>query len=530
MIIAAARRITRFTPMWALAALVALAITAVLDPGEALARVGGGDSYGGGGGRSSGGGGGGDGAIIWLLFELMRFLLILTIEHPAIGIPLDIIFVIVVIVVLRRRARMQGGGGARPGTAGGRVSHGAARSPAIRRSAAIAAALGRLRDEDANFSRPLLLDFVQLLYTRSHELRGSGRLGELAPYLSTRVRQQLAALPGQGRLAGVEHVVIGASRVIEVGGWNGQHRSLVVEFEANYTEQRGEGATVSGQTLYTHERWTFRRREGVLSKGPEAMTELRCPSCGAAAELAPDGTCPYCRNVVDRGDFHWTVIGVQVLQRRPRERHELHSGGGAEVGTDLPSVIQPDLGGALRALQMRDPSFDLGGVKRLVGDVFVELQRAWTQMTWDKARALETDHLYTTHRFWMDRFKAAGQRNVLDAIEVRRIELVKVEQDAFYDALTVRIRASMIDYTVDGDGKVLAGSKNRPRVFSEYWTMIRRAGHTPDEPQSAASCPSCGAPVKVDQAGVCAHCGTKVVTGEFGWVLSSIEQDEVYGG
>src|SRR5260370_23143182 len=56
---------------------------------EALARVGGGGSYGGGGGRG-GGGGGGAGAIIYLL---VRFLLWLTIEHPVIGIPVDVIVI-----------------------------------------------------------------------------------------------------------------------------------------------------------------------------------------------------------------------------------------------------------------------------------------------------------------------------------------------------------------------------------------------------------------------------------------------------
>src|SRR5207249_5449229 len=59
---------------------------------EAFARVGGGGSYGGGG--SHGGGGGGAGAIVYLL---VRFLLWLTIEHPVIGIPVDIIVIAAVI-------------------------------------------------------------------------------------------------------------------------------------------------------------------------------------------------------------------------------------------------------------------------------------------------------------------------------------------------------------------------------------------------------------------------------------------------
>ena len=43
------------------------------------------------------------------------------------------------------------------------------------------------------------------------------------------------------------------------------------------------------------------------------------------------------------------------------------------------------------------------------------------------------------------------------------------------------------------------------------------------------SCPSCGAPLdKINQAGQCEYCETVVTLGDFDWVLTNIEQDEVY--
>ena len=38
------------------------------------------------------------------------------------------------------------------------------------------------------------------------------------------------------------------------------------------------------------------------------------------------------------------------------------------------------------------------------------------------------------------------------------------------------------------------------------------------------------APVKIDMAGACEHCHAKVTSGRFDWVLSRIEQDDVYQG
>src|SRR5947208_16097952 len=66
---------------------------------EALARVGGGQSYGGGSrGGSGGSGGGGGGFIIWLIFRLI----LLTVEYPAIGIPLDIIVIGLIIYIYKK--------------------------------------------------------------------------------------------------------------------------------------------------------------------------------------------------------------------------------------------------------------------------------------------------------------------------------------------------------------------------------------------------------------------------------------------
>lgn len=75
---------------------------------DTFARVGGGQSYGGG---SGGGGGDGDGgAIIWLVFQLIRFLLYLTIEYPAIGIPVDIVVVAGVVLYFVRRPKKTAAG------------------------------------------------------------------------------------------------------------------------------------------------------------------------------------------------------------------------------------------------------------------------------------------------------------------------------------------------------------------------------------------------------------------------------------
>src|SRR5882672_11831014 len=68
--------------------------------GDVLARVGGGQSYGGSGSGGHGGSGGGDGGAI---IGVVRILVWLTVEYPAVGVPVDIVVVVFVVYRFAKR-------------------------------------------------------------------------------------------------------------------------------------------------------------------------------------------------------------------------------------------------------------------------------------------------------------------------------------------------------------------------------------------------------------------------------------------
>jgi predicted lipid-binding transport protein (Tim44 family) len=179
---------------------------------------------------------------------------------------------------------------------------------------------------------------------------------------------------------------------------------------------------------------------------------------------------------------------------------------------------------------MRYPGENLQHVVDRAKEVFETLQQAWTSGNWEQARAFETDRLFQVHTFWMESFKRKKLRNVIEQVKVLRITIAKLGRDAYYELATLRIKASMLDYTQDAEGKVVAGSDKKPRTFSEYWTFIRRAGFEPGKELSSSSCPSCGAPTKVSMHGRCDYCDANLSSGDFDWTLAKIEQDEVYVG
>ncbi len=59
--------------------------------------------------------------------------------------------------------------------------------------------------------------------------------------------------------------------------------------------------------------------------------------------------------------------------------------------------------------------------------------------------------------------------------------------------------------------------------------MSCRIGFDSSKSTDPDRCPSCAASLAISQAGTCDHCGSLVTSGDFDWILSSIEQDEVYG-
>lgn len=478
-----------------------LTLACLLLPVIAVARVGGGQSFSGG---HDGGGGGGD---IGFILQLLWWLLELCIDYPAIGIPLVILIIVWIWWASKNSDKPKPYSSAAP----------VAEAPST-----VPSSLARLVKYDPNFSEISFNDFIYALYGKVHEARGRGDLLDYTSYAAESALKNLGPVPPE--IKDVTGVIVGAASIDDVTDPDvADTVTIEVTFEANYTEVAADGAE---NAYYVVEYWSFERRRDVLSPKPDQITALHCPKCGGGLEKTDDGRCKYCGVKIVGGDFAWYVTDIDVDKKE--SRGPLLTSDVPEEGTDLPTVYQRDYKLALISFGTKNPDFSKERTENRFKTIFLELQKAWSTLNWEVARPYETDCIFQMHRYWIEAYKAQNLRNVLDQIEIGSIEPVKVQSDTFYDAITVRIFASMLDYTVDSAGKVVCGSNSKPRSFSEYWTFIRGRG-AKENANDPKTCPNCGAPLSVSMAGVCSHCGGKITTGEFDWVLSKIEQDESYG-
>lgn len=381
----------------------------------------------------------------------------------------------------------------------------------------------RLRALDDRFSRVVFLDLVTELFHRVQRARASGDLEPLAPYLGP-----YSGLPENqwDRPEAVEDVVVGGIRIEGVVAGVLTDRITLV-LRANLVEVQHE----ERQQLFVEEEWQLERPAGQLSPTPGVARALGCPACGATVALRADGRCTHCEQAVAAGAFSWCLHSRRVRTREPIPPPGSVAAGAEEVGTARPTVYASDLEAGLRRLGDLDPGFSFEAFQAFARASFLALQEAWGTADLDRLRGLETDSLFATHRFWLERYRQAGIRNRLLEPEVEAVGLSRVEVDAFYQSLTVRMRAAGTDVFLDAAGERLGGGPAHRRTFSEYWTFLRTGGARGAHAGDVARCPACGAPRdRIGARGVCGYCEARIVGGEHDWILSRIEQDEEVDG
>ncbi len=488
--------------------LVALAALVLMIASAAFGRPGGGHSYSGG-SRSSGssgsGGGGGDGGV---LFEILIYLCI---EHPSVGIPLLLIVVVIALV----KAAVQRGMKSWSTT-----STDVSRVETVERAAsAPRKELEQLRSVDPEFSLVLFEDFVYMMYATVQRARALGTQ-PLVAYLEPSLA---AALPDPS-LADVQGIVIGALRYLGFSGLGSGTIQVELEIEANFVELLRSGEQ---RRFYVVDRLVLSRSHTAKSRPFARASKLDCPNCGAPLENMRGTECSYCRQQVGFGRFDWMIAALSNQSREPRG--PLLTSDVAETGTDLPTIADSSAPQRFQELQQRDPSLTWQTLTTRMAHVFGQLQVAWSGRDPLKIRPYVSDNLFQTMLYWIDLYVASRCRNVTENARIMRIDLVSVTSDKHYDAVTVRLFATSIDYTISDDGKLLSGHRSRPRTYSEYWTWIRgTARRGPSRGDTA--CPNCGAELRIGMAGTCEYCRIKVTAGEFDWVLSRIEQDDSYTG
>lgn len=140
-----------------------------------------------------------------------------------------------------------------------------------------------------------------------------------------------------------------------------------------------------------------------------------------------------------------------------------------------PRVVD-DLERGLGHVRQMDPGFDAAGLAADAADMFRAVQAAMTRGDLAPIRGRLAPDMLASLESQRAALVQDRRTNRVDRIQIERAEVTEAWQERGQDFVTVLLAGSLIDYTLDAGGAVVAGSRTSPERFEEFWTFTRPVG------------------------------------------------------
>ncbi len=217
------------------------------------------------------------------------------------------------------------------------------------------------------------------------------------------------------------------------------------------------------------------------------------------------------------------VVVIIIIVLRSKGKGKPTGGSGAASGPA--QMPQGEIDNGLAKLKEQDPEFSREAFLERVSNMYVQLQDAWEAKKWEPIRIMMTDALYNQFKRQLDEYIRNNQTNHVDRIAVLSSQIIGYRQDEANDIIKVLLKTRIVDYVVnDADGSLVSGDRSREKFMTYEWTLIRAKGvkTAHDQGVNQVNCPSCGAPMSINQSGQCEYCGNVLTSGQYDWIISAI--------
>jgi predicted lipid-binding transport protein (Tim44 family) len=148
----------------------------------------------------------------------------------------------------------------------------------------------------------------------------------------------------------------------------------------------------------------------------------------------------------------------------------------ASAKVAAPAGVADDVDRGLGHVRQMDPGFDAAALASDAADMFRAVQDAVSRGDLAPIRGRLAPDMLASLEAQCDALRRAGRANRVDRIQIERAEATEAWQERGQDFVTVLLAGSLIDYTTDASGAVVAGSRTSPERFEEFWTFTRPVG------------------------------------------------------
>ena len=145
-----------------------------------------------------------------------------------------------------------------------------------------------------------------------------------------------------------------------------------------------------------------------------------------------------------------------------------------------PMAGPSDLDRGVGHIRQTDLAFDPARLAQDASQTFFRIQSAWSARDLAPVRDLLTPEMVGVLQADLERLRSQGKANRIENMLMQGAEVTEAWQESGQDFATVRLAASLLDYTVEeASGRVVEGSRTEPVSFQEYWTFVRPVGANP---------------------------------------------------
>lgn len=460
----------------------------------ALARAGGGQSYGG--GRSGGSSGGGDGLgiIIYLLIRLC-------IEQPCIGIPLVIIIIVVGIIAKKKKMKKQY---ATIQQAGNKNLN------QKQDNVATQTALANIKQRDPNFDINNFKEKANKAFLEIQQAWSKQDFSRAKRFISDGVNERFSLQIGmqitQKIRNKMEDVQILSTEIVSVESdshFDSIH--LKITAKANDTDVHLE----TGKKIRNNysgafvEYWSFLRKPGAQTLAGRGLVEGVCPNCGSPLELSTSGKCNYCDALVTSGEYDWVLS--EITQ-----------------SIEWSTATNPSSIPGYNEIILADPGFNLQTIEDTASVIFWRYIKSYFENDVAPIRKMASESYTDSLEESLEQVKDKNSHLFFSDAAVGAVEVQGITIGDTYDRIQVLVKWSAINKWLDNSGKAKNGGPKtiRPQIFN----LFRKHGVTTltTAQLNSAHCPGCGAPYTGTDGGECEFCGRPLNDGSGAWVLDSI--------
>ena len=169
-----------------------------------------------------------------------------------------------------------------------------------------------------------------------------------------------------------------------------------------------------------------------------------------------------------------------------------------------------------------DPTLSAAELVPKVFDLFVEVQKAWTDFDYDKLRSLLGDELFNNYKMQLETLELEFGKNIMDNFTFIDGGILSVTKTDLTEEVRVKLHVQMTDYVINTKtNEVKHGDKNKV-MDNNYVITLERSLR-----EEIHNCPNCGGELKDTASQKCPYCDAVLVKGSKDFVI--VKKENVKG-